>query len=388
MERWLTKSRVLMGLCAVLLVAALNRQDPMVYGMFLFLIVVCLLGFLLPWLSLHATTIRVEPDGELVALEGADCNLNITIDRKAFWPAFLVTIEAEWEWASRHIVLSQTVPVIRAGRTPDLGRDIRFPCRGRFELVELRLASGFPLGLTHARQTVSRPGIHIRVLPQAQPVHWPLPWDIADDPRGELATRRLGQSFELGMLRPYQHGEPVHRVSWRASARVGELVIQHFQQSGSVRLRVVVDVPREPNLGNPASSGEQAIRLAAGVCEAALAHGAQLFVYLDDQAPPVSGAYAIRLALAQALPCQGGLLAALARAVADTAPGEQLAVVVNDAWPSRELALAMPALMSHGGKVVACIARGRRANPGEQTRAETLKQALEMAGIVTMMEAP
>ena len=60
MERWLSRPRVLIGLCVVLLMSALNRQDPMVYGMFLFLAVVSLLGFLLPWLSLRSMAIRLD----------------------------------------------------------------------------------------------------------------------------------------------------------------------------------------------------------------------------------------------------------------------------------------------------------------------------------------
>ena len=71
MERWLSKSRVLLGLCAVLLLAALNRQDPMVYGMFLFLVVVTGLGFGLPWLSLRGTTVRLASATEVEVIEGS-----------------------------------------------------------------------------------------------------------------------------------------------------------------------------------------------------------------------------------------------------------------------------------------------------------------------------
>ena len=157
MERWLSKSRVLLGFCGVLLIAALNRQDPMVYGMFLFLAVVSLLGFLLPWLSLRSMTVRLESALDMEVMEGAGCNLNILIERKAPWPAFMVAIETEWEWASHRMMLSQTVPVIRAGRAPDLGSLVQFPCRGHYELIAVRLTSGFPLGLIRAHHTLVRP---------------------------------------------------------------------------------------------------------------------------------------------------------------------------------------------------------------------------------------
>ena len=388
MERWLSKSRVLLGLCAVLLIAALNRQDPMVYAMFLFLGVISVLGFLLPWLSLRSTTVRLDGAANIEVMEGADCNLNILVERTVPWPAFMVDIETEWEWASRRIVLSQTVPVIRAGRAPDLGRLIQFPCRGRYELIAVRLSSGFPLGLIRARHTLSRPQIHMGVLPAAQPVRWPLPWDIVDDPQGELTTRRMGQSFELGMLRPYQHGDSVGRVSWRASARVGELVIQHFQQSGSVRLRVAVEVPRGTSLGDAKGPGEQAIRLAAGVCHAALDNSAQLFLYLEHQAEPVRGASAVLPALAEAEPSGDGFFPVIARVAHATAPGEQVAVVVSSTCPAPELVLALGALAAQGCRVVVCIALGRRKVPLELAQAKALQKALQQTGFATLMEAP
>lgn len=388
MERWLSRSRVLLGLCAVLLIAALNRQDPMVYAMFLFLGVVSVLGFLLPWLSLRSTTVRLNAAGDIEVMEGAACNLNILIERAALWPAFMVDIETEWEWASQRIVLSQTVPVIRAGRAPDLGRLIQFPCRGHYELIAVRLSSGFPLGLIRARQTVSRPQIYMRVLPKAQPVRWPLPWDITEDPLGELTTRRMGQSFELGMLRPYQHGESVGRVSWRASARVGELVIQHFQQSGSVRLRVAVEVPHGTSLGDAVGAGEQAIRLAAGVCHAALDNSAQLFLYLEHLAEPVCDASAVLATLAEAEPSRNGFFPVIARMANATTPGEQVAVVVSSTCPAPELVLALAALAAQGCRVVVCIALGRRQVPLELAQAKALKQTVQQAGFTTLMEAP
>ena len=233
-----------------------------------------------------------------------------------------------------------------------------------------------------------RPQIHLRVLPKAQVVRWPMPWDVTEDPMGELTTRRMGQSFELGMLRPYQQGESVGRVSWRASARAGELVIQHFQQSGSIRLRVVVEVPREPSLGDPNSAGEQTIRLAAGVCDAALRHSVQLFVYLDQKGKPLREGGAIQRALAEALPTSAGLFAVIVRVAGEAAPGEQVAVVVSGACPEDELVQSLSALALQGCRVVVCIAHGRRAASPEVAQARKLQQAVEQAGFGTLMEAP
>jgi uncharacterized protein (DUF58 family) len=389
MERWLSKSRVLLALCGVLLVAALNRRDPMVYGMFLFLLVVSVLGFVLPWLSLWSTKVRLTQAGSQEIVEGMDCDLKTFLDRTAPWPAFMVDVQTEWEWASRRIVLQQTIPVIRSGLAQTLGSQVRFPCRGLYRLVAVQLSSGFPLGLVHAHHTMQCPEMAVHVLPQSQPVRWPLPWDVAADPLGERVTRQMGQSFELGMLRAYQHGEPLRRVSWHASARLGELVVQHFQQSGIVRLRVVVGVPGPQTLGDPGSAGEQAVRLAAGVCAAAQQHAVQCLLYLGADSEPVSDATLAPRALAQAQPgAPDALRSAVARVAREATPGEQVAVVLGADIGLPEMQGCLSALVGRGCRVVVCIALGRSSPDLQAAHAMALRDAAQQAGFATFMEAP
>ncbi len=389
MERWLSRPRVLIALCVVLLMSALNRQDPMVYGMFLFLAVVSLLGFLLPWLSLRSMAIRLAGADTREVDEGADCDLGIVIERRARWPAFMVDIESEWVWGARRFVLRQTVPVVRAGRTAASARLARFACRGRYELVALRLSSGFPLGLMRAHHTLARPKLYLDVLPNAQRMRWPLPWQISEDPHGALTTRRMGQSFELGMLRPYQPGEPVGRVSWRASARIGELVIQHFQQSGSISLRVVVERPGVSTLGDGDGADEQAIRLALGVCDAALAHGARLHLHLAvTAAEPMQDRLAVRRALAAALPSTTGVLPVLRQVAQVGVAGEQVAVVVSASCPPDPLLAALHLVAASGCLILVCIALPRRDDANTLTQAQNLHEAVTAAGFAVQMEAP
>jgi len=396
MERWLSRSRVLLALCGVLLVAALNRRDPMVYGMFLFLAVVTVLGFVVPWMSLRSTTVRLQASGGIEVVEGTDCDLNIVVERHAQWPAFLVDVETEWEWAGQRIMLRQTLPIVRSrGRSSAsaaaLAGRVRFPCRGHYRLVGLRLSSGFPLGLVRAHQTVRPPDIALHVLPRAQPVHWPLPWGVAPDPLGDLTLRQMGQSFEPGVLRSYQHGDSVGRVNWRASARAGELVIQHFQQTGAIRLRVVVNAPTLPALGQADSAGEQAIRLAAGVCDAAMVHGVQLFLYQGPQEAPLQDATLARRALAQTQSQGAGALRnACARAARDAVAGEQVALVVPGDLAPETLVTALSELKGVGCTVVVCIALARTAARPKNAGAAAahLRQVAADAGFATFMEMP
>ncbi len=388
MERWLTKPRVLIALCGVLLAAALNRQDPMVYAMFLFLAVLSVLGFVLPWLSLRGMQVhtRMTEDGH-ERFEGQPCGLSLRVQRRAWWPAFMVDVETRWRWAGREFVLRQTVPVIRGRRELDLGRELRFPCRGDYHLAGVTLASGFPLGLMRASLTLTPEDVRLLVLPRAQHLQESLEWSVSEDPQGEQTTRRLGQSSELGMLRKYEAGEFLGRVSWRASARVGDLVIQHFQQSASPLLRLVAQIPAGAEAGDPAAPSEQGLRLVAGLCERALAEGARLRVYLPPGPEPVQDAARVLPALARAQPGSLELAQALSRAAQDMTAGEQLAVVVGANYPAPQLLQELAAAGLQRWPARAYTALAPRPASTLLAMAQGLQQHLQQAGVAVHLEA-
>ena len=375
MERWLSKSRVLLGLCALMLIAAFNRRDPMAYGVFLFLAVICTLGYLLPWLSLRGMQLRWLGQETPQVTEGQVYPLHLVLERRARWPAFLVEIEAEWVWASQRLVMRHTVALVRRGRPVALEQLCTFPCRGVYRLQSVRLASGFPLGLPRAQLQMPTPELAVQVLPQPSPFVWPLPWTVTADPQGERSTRHLGPSMELGLLRTYQDGEPLGRVSWRASARAGQLVIQHFQQTGSLRLHVLVAVPDAQACGQPDSDGEQTMRLAAGIVAAAQAHHVQLRLHLPPHAEALTDPAAALLALAAAPAVSDSLPVVVHQALPLLQAGASVVVVLPASLPSPQVLQALQGLRARGGPVLVCLAQGAAGAATPQVLAPALAQA-------------
>lgn len=386
MERWLSKSRVLLALSGVLLVSALNRHDPMVFGMFLFLATLSTLGLLLPWLSLRSMQVLASGSSEVV--EGQPSNVELLIERRAWWPAFMVDVETHWQWGARTIVLSHTLAFIRARQRCALGHQINFPCRGDYRLVKVVLASGFPLGLVIARRTIAQQGIAVLVLPRAQEVFLPDDLSVAHDPLGNQVTRRLGQSFELGNLRHYVAGEPLGRVNWRASARSGELVIQQFQQSGSPLLHVVTDIPSAQELARPEAPSEQALRVVAGLCEAAEEAGARIRAYLPQQIEPLRDTQAIRRALAGAMPDSLPLREALGQLQGRLSDGAELLVVVSPRWSASLLLRELSASTLGRCPVTVYIATHPAQAIGDLALAPALANGLVQAGLRVISQYP
>ena len=286
MERWLTKPRVLLALSGFMLAAALNRADPLLYGMFLFLVTLSLLGLALPWASMRRVGVQASGHGDVH--EGEPAAMALTVEQFGWWPVVMLEVQTHWAWAGQRIVLRHSVPLLRRKRPHDLGSQVRFPCRGFYRLTDVQLACGFPLGLFTARRSSGFADVGFVVLPRPVAIELPGDLPISADEHGTQVTRRLGTSNELGALRDYEIGDPVGRIHWRASARAGHLVIQHHLQSGSPLIRLVTELPGPDDVGRPGTLAEQAVRVAAGWCVAAQAAGVRMRAYLPPHERPLA----------------------------------------------------------------------------------------------------
>lgn len=385
MERWLSKSRVLLILCAVLLSASLNRKSPLVYGLFLFLVVLLVLAYLIPWLSLRGMSVRLDGLLDLEISEHQGAKVGIHLHRRYRWPAFMIKIETVWDWESFQVTHVQALPIVSKGSKTWMNDGFKFPCRGNYRLKTVALTSGFPLGFVHARLELKCPDVQVQVLPEPHPVNWPSPWDISEDPSGELTMPRLGNSLELSLLQPYIPGERVGRINWRATARTGELIIQHFHQTGSIRLHVVMLGSDLPERGNPNSAAEQVIRITAGVCQAALNSGAALRVYGHVQHESLQEWRDILQALAGFLPKNQPLHEALSRVELVCRPGEQLALIVPHHAAGTWLLGQLQPLVELSIQIVVWIGLPRFSSAKDLEQAQRLRSILQDQVMVTLV---
>lgn len=378
MERWLTKPRVLLVLSGFMLAAALNRANPLLYGMFLFLLVLSLLGLALPWASMRRVVVHASGHGEVH--EGEPAGLSLAIEQRAWWPVVMLEVQTHWAWAGQHVVLRHSVPLLRSGRPQDLGSQVRFPCRGNYRLTDVQLACGFPLGLFTARRSCGFADVGFVVLPRPVAVELPDDLPISADERGTQVTRRLGASNELGALRDYEIGDPVGRIHWRASARVGHLVIQHQLQSGSPLIRLVTEIPGPKEVGRSDALAEQAIRVAAGWCVAAQAAGMRVRAYMPPHAQPLADPDAMLRALAVAGPDSLPLTQALALAGSDLRDGEQMVVVVSATSAGVPLREALATCANAPSQVLVCVALDEPEPPVGKAPLLPLVELLQDAG--------
>ncbi len=168
------------------------------------------------------------------------------------------------------------------GESAEVPAEFTFAERGVAVLGAVRVESVYPFGLVRRWRDVEVPG-EVLVYPFPAGRSAPLaPHGDGD----ELASRgRTSESGEFAGLRPYRAGDPLRRVHWPTSARMGTpmVVVRVAQGADALVLRL------EPGLSG--ERREEAVRRLAGRVERHLAAGDAVGLEADgERLPARSGA--------------------------------------------------------------------------------------------------
>jgi len=117
--------------------------------------------------------------------------------------------------------------------------------RGLLPLAPVSARWTGPLGFAATTQLYGE-GTSLQVLPQ---VHLARDTQLHIDHllhsrAGTMRHQRMGQSSNFLGLRPYQPGDPVRHIDWKATARRGRPVRREFELSQNQRLVVLLDAGR------------------------------------------------------------------------------------------------------------------------------------------------
>ena len=120
----------------------------------------------------------------------------------------------------------------------DLSYRIQCPKRGVFTLRETEWESEAALGLNQRKQGTAGPAVEISVVPRNQTIR------RVNDVRGRAHSRRPGEDVAIAgisttdfmELRPYNPGDPMRSINWKASARnsgsINPLLVNQYEPEG------------------------------------------------------------------------------------------------------------------------------------------------------------
>jgi len=144
---------------------------------------------------------------------------------------------------------------------------VRSLARGVCPFGAVEVSSRFPFGLMRKsirfdqpESVVVRPA-RVRLGARA------IARSLGGSPEGTPRVRELGATDEPIGLREYVEGDSVRRIAWRASARLGQLVVRQHAAAVPIRVRIVLDLrgaepASVPSARASAIAGELARQLA------------------------------------------------------------------------------------------------------------------------------
>ncbi|MCR9279145.1 MAG: DUF58 domain-containing protein [Pseudomonadaceae bacterium] len=214
-------------LLSLLLLAAINYANALVYGVAFLLLSLFLVTILYTYRNLSGLTIEVASSGS--GFVGEDVAFEVRLSRpkgrgregiQLGWPGALK------QWCELHEREADTVQLyVPAAR------------RGLFNPGRLLIETFFPLGLLRAWTWVD---LSASAIVYPKPIFGPLPDanhghrddGVLIDPRG---------SDDFTDIRAYQAGDPVRHILWRSYAREGELAVKQYASYVEPRLWLSLD---------------------------------------------------------------------------------------------------------------------------------------------------
>jgi uncharacterized protein (DUF58 family) len=288
--------------------------------------------------------------------------LDETEDPRPTFEAFVTTREpdeARRNWFDRKVAWHRWIWLLSLNRRLEIGEQpaVDVPPRSQVELrvvatartrghVRFRgvsLVRTDPLGLVRALRHVPAPDT-LLVLPRRFPLPpLTLPGAQRYQPGGIALASSVGDSEEFMSLREYRPGDPLKRVHWRSSARLGRPVVREYQDEFFVRHGLILDTFMPVSVSDVF---EDAVSVAASFAAGVRAQESLLdlmFVgpeaYVFTAGRGVGQLERMLEVLADVRPCVDRPFSALHRLVAERSRALSGAICILVAWDDERRAL-------------------------------------------------
>ncbi len=275
LRAWLQPRTKLVVLCILTLfayAAAISREQALPWGVAALLLATVIVGTAWPhWLVRAISVVRSGPTR---AEEGDTINFHVDVENHGWLPRFMVELVDRLPFVGAAkgslAIGEQTLGII--GFVPGGGRrNFRMPLlcekRGFYQLGPVGLASGFPLGLTEARQGRNAGVQTLTIYPDVFTIiDLPLRGAPSQIHRGGYLLPEGAGAAEFSGLREYRRGDNPRHVHWPTTARMNELMVREYEPLASACIYLALDLGRDANVGKgKQATFEYAVRIAGSI---------------------------------------------------------------------------------------------------------------------------
>jgi uncharacterized protein (DUF58 family) len=270
----------ILGTLALLAIGLVLKLSLLVYAMYVLLGVLLLNRFFTrTWTEKIMATRRVT--GEVFEI-GETTEVTVEIENQGPlavpWLLLEDSLPQEALAQVRIRVAGGRLRLARLARkeTETLNYQVTFLMRGYYQLGPLLLETGDVFGLHRRFRVAGEPSFAL-VLPKVLPLQG---YNLASRrPMGEIRVvhRLFEDPTRLAGVRPYQQGDSLNRIHWRATARTGELHSRVYETSRIAGATFLLDFHTESFQGARGSvSAELAVVTVASLANAVFLMGQQI----------------------------------------------------------------------------------------------------------------
>ncbi len=271
-----------LGTIALLIIGLVFKLGLLVYGMYVLLGVLLLSRYLARLWTCALVAERTCPRESVQIGETAKVEVTVSNRGALSVPWVLMEdalpLDALRQRPARLKVQGKALSVARLKARGDntLTYEVEFLMRGYYQFGPLLLESGDLFGLHRRYRVVTAPH-YVLVYPKLVPLEG---YDIASRrPIGEvrLSHRLFEDPTRIAGVRPYEKGDPLNRIHWRATARTGALHSKVYEPSCVAGATLVLDFHGSSYVGkNAPNRAELAITTAASLANAVYQMGEQI----------------------------------------------------------------------------------------------------------------
>jgi uncharacterized protein (DUF58 family) len=252
--------------------AALNTGNNLLFLILATLIAAILISGILSSITLSGVSLRLELPEHIFAKQAVRGQVELR-NEKSTMPSFSLRVEAVTDKNSSGSAILETpayFPYIRKRDLLKLSVPITFPRRGIYRQEAFRIVTRFPFGFLQKSRRLNLLTEAV-VYPSVEPMHELL--EILPGLQGALESLTKGRGQDLYALRDYMPTDSARHVHWKASARLGSLMVREFTREDDCRVLLVLD-PHTAGSGETFSAAipaepllrfERAVTLCAGL---------------------------------------------------------------------------------------------------------------------------
>ena len=247
--------------------AALNTGNNLLFLILASLIAIILMSGILSSITLSGVAMRLQLPDHIFAGQPIRATIELE-NEKLTLPSFSLRVEGVTAKNSPRAALLDTpvyFPYLPKHGHLQQSVPISFPRRGVYRQEAFRIVTRFPFGFLQKAHRIDLK-TEALVYPSVEPTREF--FEILPGLQGAMESLAKGRGQDLYALRDYVPTDSARHVHWKASARLGSLMVREFTREDETRVLLVLDphtFAADSSTAEPAERFERAVTLCAGI---------------------------------------------------------------------------------------------------------------------------